>query len=250
MKKIIATLSTCFLLVCFFASSALAASPQLHAWKIGRNESGTYDGFWMQGTIPALYHRWSSGNYNKINYEFWHCTSTSGCSTWVEMGYHNGYDWNSDGSEKTTSQYPGAFTARSTSTSWKVVKLSSLSWAPSQNHTMGTDFWYNLSGNRYVDMRSDSQVVYTWDQSAPGKRIDAGLEFGQYPILSSGNAQTISLPSSIYNLTVRPNRINPNTWYRWDQVGGTTAFTSNPDNITIAPINVSYSSTTNTINFN
>jgi hypothetical protein len=246
-KKMIATVSTLFLLICFFSSSAFA-SEQKQAHDIAKNTNGTYDGFWMQGTIPTLYPRWSNGAYNKINYEFWHVTSVD--NTWVEMGYHNGYDWYSDGSEKPSSQYTGAFTARQTLTSFKVVKLTSLSWAPSQNHTMGTDFWYDIVGNRYVDMRSDQQVVYTWDQSAPGSRIDAGLEFGQYPILASNNPQTISLPSSIYNLTVRPNRINPNNWVTWNNTGTISTIHSNPYGLTISPIAISYSSTTNKINFN
>ncbi|WP_159888007.1 hypothetical protein [Paenibacillus puerhi] len=226
--------------------SSVASAAQTRAWH-GARMLATYDGFWFESTFPTLYSRQSAGTLEKINWEFWHFINGDTSGSWVEMGYHNGYSWDSSGQPISYNSYDGLFVAKATSSSWSLSKISSANWSYGQNHTMGTDFWSGASGTKYVDMRSDQSVIYTFSGATPAARIDAGVEFGQDPILPSTSAkQKITLPSNMKQLSVRSG----GTWVTWASSGKTIYPFNQNEGIWYEAPSATWSSSNNQINFN
>ncbi|MVO99723.1 hypothetical protein [Paenibacillus lutrae] len=222
-KKMLLSVLFLFILTPIFSSYSFA---QTRSWHIVEVHEGTYDGFWMQSTLPTITSRWTPGTENKINYEFWQSTNGKSKTDWVEMGYHDGYDYDIYGEGKYDTSYKGLFVAKKTLTSWTLRKVTSENWKPGENHTWGTDFWPNSDGTTSVDMRSDGAVIQTYHKTTPAAKISVGVEFGQGPILPSSTPQRISSNSYIYNLHVRKYRPN-DIWYKWSDVGGILIWNDN-----------------------
>lgn len=237
-KKLVKTAKVFSFVLCIALLFSVLSTPvfatQTRTYNSGRlNQLSTYDGFWLRGTLPTLNPNWTSGTENKINYEFWFNINNSS-SAWVEMGYHKGYDWNTDGSANTSSSYNGCFTAKATSSSWDLVKLSSLNWNAGQSHTMGVE----LYSSYFCDIRSDGTAWLSWINTTTSNTgsIDAGLEWG----VSNGASQSISLPSSMTDLNTRVS----GTWKTWSSIGG--VYTSNSH----SGVTATFDSANNKINFN
>jgi hypothetical protein len=218
-KKI--SLSFIFVLAFIIALCGTAAATQTHTYNISRiaDDPNNYNGFWCQAVLPTLTPVWASGTENKINCEFWYPINAGGGTNWVEMGYHNGYAFNSDGSVNTKASYLGCFTARATSSSWRVDTFGSLNWASSQTHTLGNMFNNNPSSGAWTcDMRTDNSVIITYNSSGPGAdfTIDAGLEWG----VSNAASQSVSKPTNITDLNIYTWQASGGkVWKKWSDIG-------------------------------
>lgn len=243
------TASIVAVIVATISLASTASASQTRAWH-GERTQATYNGFWLQSTLPTLYSRWTDRTEDKINWEFWHFINNDTSNSWVEMGYHNGYGYDSSGNVTTTTNYNGLFVAKATPTSFTLIPLTSKGWSYGQTHTMGTDFYAGYLGStltNLVDMRADNTVVATFSDVTPAARIDAGVEFGQNPILPSTSAkQSITTPSSMDSLSVRSG----STWTTWAASGKTISSFNLDQGIWYTPPVVSWDATNNKIKYN
>lgn len=233
-KKLLLSLSISILVILMSYTTIFAA--QIHTYNIGRlPQKASYTGFWLQGTLPELYPYWYPGAENKINYEFWQRINNNS-GYWVEMGYHAGYAFNSDGSPNPNSSYFGLFTAKYNAFGWSLSTFPNV-WAAGENHTMGTST-YQEGPTWYTDMKADGNIYITYSYAGTSNTgaIDAGLEWG----VSDGNSskQSLTLPSSMYNLNVRDNGV----WKTWKSIGG--VYVTN----THSGVKATFDSTNNKIN--
>lgn len=224
------------LLLCFSIGSIFAT--QTHSYAISyRSQSTSITGFCAGSTLPLLTSGWVSGLENKINYETWFNINNS-TSQWVEIGYHAGYAWYTNGSPNVYSFYDGLFIARAgPNNSWYCQAFNSQSWDAGESHT-----WKILlrqtSSIWYADMYSDGSIFASLGYCAPSNTgsTDAGVEVG-----SDGMSQFQDVSStSMWGLQSMVN----GSWKRWDVLGSVGTY--NNTIITTA----TYNSSTNRINFN
>jgi len=234
LKRVSAFLSIIILIGCF---SITIHATQVHTYAIAyRNQTTNNTGFCAGATLPTLGSNWSSGIENKINFETWFNINNSS-SQWVEMGYHNGYAWNPDGSPNTSVRYIGLFVSRMGS-SWNCQAIPAASWDSGESHIWKIQLRQDWLGIWYADMYADNVVVKSYSFSGPSSTgsTDAGLEFG-----NSNNAwQGISLPSNMWGVGSRID----STWTGWYALGNVQTYDD------IGNVVVSYNSGTNQINFN
>ncbi|OIO88785.1 MAG: hypothetical protein AUK32_00540 [Candidatus Aquicultor secundus] len=214
LKKTIRYLLLTVSILLMFNSSALAS--QTKTWsQQGLPQQSSYNNFFLYTTLPTLNSVWANGTENKINWEYWF-TINNDTSQWVEMGFHSGYGFNSDGTPNYTYPYTGLFTARATSSSFSLTPFQSRGWAAGQNHSMGVD----LRTGSAAQMRTDGSVLGSYLNSTPSNvgRIDAGVEWGT----SNNAAQSISTPSYMTDLNV----MYSGTWHFWKDIGGIVGYNS------------------------
>lgn len=209
-------------------------------YNVGRlNQNSTYDGFWMQATLPTLNPQWSSGGCNKINFEYWSRVNNDSLQ-WIEMGYKKGYALNSDGSANCDSSYNGLFVGiKANGEQYKGYAMSSYNWNAGQNHTWGHVHGTSPTNVKYADMRTDGQAILTFVNVSPSNSgsMDVGIEWGHPG--SSSSAQSISLPSSMYNLNTRIS----GTWKTWSTIGGVYNYNNH------SGVTASFDSSNNKVNF-
>jgi hypothetical protein len=234
LKRVVAFFSIC-LLICSLTVPVFAVQVHTYAESY-RSQTSNNNGFCVGATLPILGSNWSAGVENKINFEFWFNINNSS-SQWVEMGYHDGYSFKSDGSPNTSSRYTGLFTAKAGNGTWSLTTYPSRNWAANQSRT-----WHNQlrqsGGVWYSDMVDGSTVVISYSNSGPSSQgsTDAGLEFGN----SNGAWQGISVPSSMWGVGSYIN----GSWTGWYTLGGVTNYNN------AATVTASYNSTSNEIDFN
>lgn len=232
MKRVLSFL----LIIITLAVAANAYAEQTHTYNVANlPQKSTYQGMSLKGTLPALNPNWTSGTENKINYEFWFNINNDS-NSWVEMGYHNGYAWNSDGSVNKNASYNGLFTAKATAGGgWTVSAVPQAGWDAGQTHTMSNVLKKSSTDNTwYSEMIADDTVYVTYSDAQPSTgTINAGLEWG----VSNGASQSISFPSSMTELKVNEGGV----WKTWSSIGGVS--TSNNH----GGVTASYDSTQNSI---
>lgn len=197
------------LLIVLVLNTSSSFAEQTHEYNIGRvNQKSTYKNFWLSGTLPVLNPAWTPGTENKINYEFWVNINDSS-NYWVEMGYHKGYSWNSDGSVNTNASYEGLFTAKYDG-KWSLTTQPSFKWTQAQTHTMGVDFSTSSSGVNYVNYRTDG-LTFLSTLASPSNTgtIDAGIEWGYSNDATQGMSST-----KMMNMQVLDN----GTWKLWSSL--------------------------------
>ncbi|MBL0388561.1 hypothetical protein JJB07_18310 [Tumebacillus sp. ITR2] len=170
------------------------------------NNPGHYDGVYCSLLIPNMTPFWSTGSGNKINTELW--LNTNSTDSWVEVGYHDGYNWKSDGSIASTS-YKGLFTAYANGSVWSVQSFPSKNWASGQSHTIGALLGYS-SGSYYADMRVDGSVLLSYTNAAIGSvgETDVGVEWNT----TNGLSPSASVTSSTFTDLNLHNSLG---WSKW-----------------------------------
>lgn len=246
MKRKLSLALIVMLAIMLMLGSTVSAT-QTHTYNIGRILADPYsfNGFWCRTVLPTLNSGWTSGTENKINCEFWHPINTGGGKNWVEMGYHSGYSFNSDGSPNTNAFYSGCFTSRATSSSWRMDTFGSLGWAAGQTHTMGNMF-NNLGTSWSCDMRTDDTIIITYGSSAPGGNystdcIDVGFEWG----VSNSASQSATKPTTFTDLNIYMwQDTGGKVWKKWSDIGGGTSANTH------SGYTATYNSATNVITIN
>jgi hypothetical protein len=215
-KKLSISMSALVIASTMFSVSAFAS--QTRTYTEGRLPmKSTYTGFSVTQTLPTLSPVWTSGTENKINSEFWFPINNNE-NYWVEMGYHTGYAFNSDGSPNTSASYNGLFTAMENSNGWSLNTFAGKSWSAGQSHTWGNSLYqgYDTASilTWFSDMIADGTTVITYKTLNPGVgTIDAGLEWG-----ISNTATQSATNSTMTNLKF----YDSGTWKTWATAIGTS----------------------------
>lgn len=228
------------LLICLFSFSFFIKSVSAQEYDLEKlPQKSSYSAFWLSGVIPNIDSKFSAGQTNKVNYEYWfNVNNNSGY--WIEMGFHKGYGFKSDGSGgDINTYYAGLFVAGNTEDGYFVTPFSSYAWGAGQSHTMGNTCVYVPSnGSNVCHMNTDSQTIVTIGDVGTSNTgtIDAGLEW----------SWTTTAKPTVSNASMTKMQVlDSGTWKTWGSIGGVSG-----SNSSLTPITPSFNSSTNTITLN